>query len=677
MKVSLKWLKDYVDIAVSPEKLADLLTMSGQEVEKIERVGNDTVFELEVTPNRPDCLNTIGLAREISAILNKPLKLPPASKPKHIKNKCPIEIQDKEGCRRYIGVVIENVNVGESPLWLKERILALGLRPVNNIVDITNFCLMESGQPLHAFDYDKLQRKKIVVRRAKNDEKIVIIDGAEIKCDSSVLVITDGSNPVAIAGIMGGKNTEVTEQTRNILLESAYFDPILIRRAARKLGLSSDSSYRFERGVTHDGVERTSQRACDLILKLAGGKVTKRSDVLAARSPIDKRLLTIGINEINGYLGSSLKIQDCERILKKLGFGVSKAKKEVFRVVPPAFRLDIKLNVDIIEEIGRVIGYNNLPVSLPAITMQNVPGLSRRRIRKTLNDILTSQGLSEMISYTMLDEKSLQKTGLNNVSPVSRIKNPLTSEQALMRPAILPSLFQVVLNNFNQGQKDLKLFEIGKVYEAGHEREVLGLIFTGQSSALWRDPQKRTLDIYDLKGVLETVFQKLGMDEAAFEDNDSSVFEKGVCAEVKIKGRSLGYIGEISTDVLDQWDIKAKSVLAGIIDLEAVYEQTSLVKSFEPISVYPAVVRDISLAVKSGVSFGQIKAIASRLGGRLLSSIRFNEEYVGEKIQPGYRGMIFSLVYQSSERTLREEEVQHVHNQICQAIVSELEATMR
>src|SRR3989338_8110711 len=274
MKISYNWLKDYVAVGADAEKLAQRLTMAGLEVEKIENINGDMVFELEITPNRPDCLNHLGIAREVSAIFNKPLKSPKIKAPQSPKIKTDITISDKNDCSRYIGTVIENVRVKETPPWIKERLTAIGIRTINSVVDITNLVLMETGQPLHAFDYDKLAGGKIIVRRAKEGEVITTIDGAERKLHSSILVIADAKKPVAIAGIMGGKDTEVTEMTKNILLESACFDPILIRRAARALGLFSDSSYRFERGVDLDGVNSGSARATDLILELAGGSVT-------------------------------------------------------------------------------------------------------------------------------------------------------------------------------------------------------------------------------------------------------------------------------------------------------------------------------------------------------------------------------------------------------------------
>jgi phenylalanyl-tRNA synthetase beta chain len=277
----------------------------------------------------------------------------------------------------------------------------------------------------------------------------------------------------------------------------------------------------------------------------------------------------------------------------------------------------------------------------------------------------------------MLDQKSLQKTGVANTTPGIRIKNPLTNEQELMRPAILPSLLQIVLNNFNQGQKDLKLFEIGKNYEAGQEKEVLGLVLTGQSPSDWRENKKKDVDLYDLKGIFEAAFFHLGVQGIVFEAKDYAVFEKGYCFEIKKGNVSLGYAGEISLDIIERWGIKAKSVFCSFIELEAIYDGARILKSFESVSAYPAIVRDVSLAIKQNVSFDQIKTIAKRLGGKLLSSIRFNEEYIGEKIQAGYRGVIFSLVYQSSERTLREDDVQQVHNQICQTLVKELEAIIR
>ena len=461
MIISLQWIKDYVSCSLPAEKLAHRLTMAGMEVEKIDSVDGDTVFELEITPNRPDCLNMIGLAREVSAVLNKELKIPKVRKPRFPSKKCPIEILERDGCSRYLGVVVRDVKIEPSPEWMQKRLKSVGLRPINNVVDITNFCLMETGQPLHAFDYDRLTGGKIVVRRARKGEKITTLDGEPRELDSSILVIADAKNPLALAGVMGGEASEVTAGTTNILLESAYFDPILIRRAARALGISTDSSYRFERGVDIQTVETGSLRALSLILKHAGGTVSARNDVFVGCRKTTAKPVCISVDEIDEQLGTSLTMQRCKTILKKLGFAVKVSAKRALQVTPPSFRNDIKEPVDVVEEVARVIGYDNLPLSLPSIRAENAQADPRRKFKQKIQNILASQGLCETVSFTLMNAEALAKCGLTQ-GKIVRLMNPLTTEQETMRPSMLPSMMSVARLNFNRAQRDLALFEGGE-----------------------------------------------------------------------------------------------------------------------------------------------------------------------------------------------------------------------
>lgn len=678
MKITLNWLKDYVSISGSPEQLAHKLTMVGLEVEKVHPIGGDKVFELEITPNRPDCLNVIGIARETCAILNQSLKIPKIRKFKFPEGKCSVQVVDKQDCPRYIGTCVEDVQIAQTPPWIKERLAALGIRSINNVVDITNFVLIEMGQPLHAFDFDKLIGRKLIIRRAKEGERIVTIDGMERKLDPSILVIADSKRPVAIAGIMGGKDTEVTAGTKNIILESAYFDPIFIRRASRKLGLSTDSSYRFERGVDWDGVLTGADRALSLIVQYAKGTVQRRSDIVEAKKKISHAPVRISIAAVNSYLGADLKIRPCENILEKLGFGV-RVQKGFLIATPPSFRNDIREGVDIIEEIARIVGYDKLPQSLPRVKISPMMPSPQREMKQKMRDILLSQGFDEAITYAMVDEKSLNRSKSAECykSILVKIQNPLSKEQELMRPGILPSFLQVLSNNLNRGQKDLRLFEIGKNYSSQGEEEVLCLMACGTHLTDWRSYRKE-INFYDIKGALEKVFKELDFLDVTFKANDCFIFEGGACAEIFLKNTiSLGFVGLIAQDILNNWDIKQKNVFIAFIDLEKVYNEKSAVKHFIPIPGYPAVMRDVSLAVKKEVEFQKVKEIACRLGSPVLGAIRLNEEYLGEKIPTGFRGLIFSLTYQLQDRTLREEEVNELHKKICQAFIDNLGAVIR
>ncbi len=684
MKISLNWLRDYVTIGVSPERLAHKLTMAGLEVEKITAVDGDVVFELEITPNRPDCLNMLGIAREVSAILNvsrktpriKPLKssLPPTGS---LSAACGIKILDKKGCPRYNGTLIRNVRVGETPAWIRKRVAALGMRPVNNVVDITNFCLMETGQPLHAFDYDKLEGGRIVVRRAREGETITAIDGVEYGLAPSILVIADARRPVAIAGVMGGKDTEVTAATKNILLESAYFDPVLIRRASRALGVSSESSYRFERGVDYETVKTGADRAVGLILDSAAGSLAGRSDEeTLARKKFKGRPVVVTKDGVNAFLGSALTTARCAKILQQLGCAVAAGKKGALKVTPPAFRKDIKDEVDVVEEIARVVGYDELPAALPAVATTNVAPEPSKKFRSAIRVQLLAQGASETVTYAMISEKDLARTKQSDL-PGVKIQNPLARDQGLLRPSLLPSLLSVVVFNVNRGRKNLKLFEIGKIYGPSGEQETLGVIMTGKVDEDWRRTAKPEADFYDLKGVVEQTIARACRHEIRFESSAQPFLEKGQSAGVLVGGVDVGFLGKIEEDVLIDWDIKQKGVFFAQVNLEELRRFYSPQPSYRSVSQYPVIVRDVSLAVKSSVRFQQVCATAFRLGGGILNSVKFSVEYRGEKIPVGQRGIVFSLRYKAPDRTLREEEVNDVHAKVLRAFIEELGAVQR
>lgn len=676
MKISIQWLNDYVEHKLKTQELAHRLTMAGLEVEDIEDAGHTQVFQIEVTPNRPDCLSVVGMAREVSAICQKPLKTPKIKTYKNTKEKVSVAIENREDCGRYIATVIRNVHVGESPKWLKDRIEALGMRSINNVVDITNFCLMELGQPLHAFDYDKLEEKRIVVRRGKKGEEIRTLDGQPRKVDENILVIADARRPVAIAGIMGGEATQITSGTKNILLESAHFSQGLIRRSARTLGLTSDSAYRFERGVHWDTIERGANRAIDLILELAGGTVELRTDVVVQRPKTVKKSISVSQKEIEGLIGTPLPLAKCKNILTKLAFGVTTKGKDSLTVAVPDFRNDVTQPVDIIEEVARIIGFDNLPMTLPLIKASNIAvDKTARSFKKAMYGRLMAQGYNEIVTYSMTNQKSLEKSSLSFAHPL-RIVNPLSQDQELMRPSLLPGFLSVALSNVNHGEKNLRFFEFGRTYMNGAERDVLGVLLTGVRNQDWRLGKKETADFYDLKGALEDVLSVLSS-KVHCAPIHAQGFEAGQCSQIILNGVPVGFLGRVAADALQKWDIKTSGIFFAQLELDIIFEQKRSALRFLPIVEFPSVVRDVSLAVKNDVAYEQIKAICEQEGGGFLRSVRLVEQYVGDKIQSGHRGIVFSLVYQSDKGTLKEEDVARTHERICQALINSLGAVRR
>lgn len=674
MKLSLNWLKDYIDPKLSTDELVERLTMAGLEVEAVESVGPDTVLEIEVTPNRPDCLNMLGLAREIGAITGRKVTPPKIKDPKTVLLKDLIHLENKKDCSRYIGTLIRNVQIKDAPLQMKQRLVSLGISAIHNAVDITNFVLMETGQPLHVFDYDKLAGGKIVVRRAKAGEKIITLDGIERKLDDSILVIADVQKPVAIAGIMGGQDTQITPATQNILLESAHFDMGLIRRASRALGLRSDSSYRFERNVNFEGVLTGANRATDLLLSLTGGRLAGRGEVSSRDQSVAARI-KMKTSDIESLLGIDVTPLKVKTWLARLGFKVTAASGGL-TVSAPLHRADIQQDVDVIEEIARMVGFDRLPLTLPMIKTVNIPvDKGPREVKKQIRRILTAAGCDEIITHAMMSAKALAKCGITDKAGLS-IFNPLNQDQELMRPDMLASLLQVALTNIHRGQKDLRFFEIGKCYFHDGEKETLAVLLTGRRFGDWRLNRKDAVEIFDLKGALEGVFQNTGI-SAVYAASRAEYFDPACTAAIWVGGKQVGVLGKIEHRVLNNWDIKTQDVYFAQMQLEDIISTANPSKKYRPISEFPAIVRDVSLAVKKEISYKQIEEGCLQHGEDLLRSVQFIEQYLGDKIQSGYKGLVFSCQYQSNTKTLREDEVSAVHERLVQSLIHELGAIRR
>lgn len=674
MKLPIKWLKDYIDPKLSLQQLVDRLTMAGLEVETIEESSQDAVLEIEITPNRPDCLSILGLAREVGAITGKKVKIPSMKSRKIPPLPNAVRVENKKDCSRYIATLLRAVRIDDSPSWMKERLAFMGLNAIHNAVDITNFVLMETGQPLHAFDYDKLAGGRIEVRRAREGESIVTLDGVERKLDASILVIADAQGPVAIAGIMGGERTQITSETRNIFLESAHFEMGIIRRGCRTLGLRSDSSYRFERNVNYEGVLAGADRAVDLLLQLTAGRLTARAEVSArVKQPGTKIRLTL--KDIEDLLGAPMEAAKVKAWLEKLGFKLT-LKGGVMTVAVPSHRPDVRDIVDVIEEVARMIGFDRLVSALPEIKAVNIyvdkkPSVLKGRIRQ----VMSSQAIDEIITLSMVSTRSLSHCGMGGL-PAVHIFNPLSQEQELMRPSLLPSMLQAALVNINRGQKDLKFFEIGKRYFADGERETLGILMTGRRFADWRLSKKDMVDVFDLKGALERVFQSAGVGPA-YQPAHLPGFDPTCCASLTIGEALLGTVGRIDKNVLNNWNIKNQDVYFAEIDLNRIVALGAKTLKYLPVSEYPAISRDVSLAVKKEIPYKKIEETCFRQGTEILKSVDLIEQYLGEKIPQGYRGLVFSCQYRADDRTLREEEVSAVHERLLGSLSQELGAIRR
>jgi len=678
MKISYNWLKEYVDIKLKPEQLAEKLTMSGSEVTTIEKIGSDYLLELEITPNRPDCLSYIGIAREVAAVTGRKLKLPQSTIHNPRSTILPkVTIMDKDLCPKYTARIIKGVKVGPSPKWLVEKIEKMGLRPVNNIVDISNFVLFETGQPLHAFDYDKLKGGEIIVRRAKKDEKITTIDRDAKTLQADTLVIADAQRPIAIGGVMGALNSEVTDSTTNILLESAYFSPVSIRKTSRSLGLTSESSYRFERSVDLGGVIPASDRAASLILELSGGQAGSIKD--AGKSAQRQKEISLSLLYLKSILGCSIPSPSVKKILTSLSLTVKTKTKDKLSIKIPSTRQDLKSDIDIVEEIARIYGYNNFPSTIPTI----VGHAERRQFERKVNDLtretLISLGLNEIITYSLIAGKFLE--GLDvNPAKIIKIKNPLSREQEIMRPTLIPGLLSIISRNLNRRLKNQKIFELGKAYfkdgKKFEEEHYLSIAITGESSTSWHD--RRKVDFFDLKGIIQTLFDRLqiaGVNFVGGVDKSSPLSEGGTLLLTN-SNKTVGIIGKLKKEVLDRFDISTEVIICQI-EIGNLLKLIKLKKRFSKIIKYPSVTRDLSIIIDEKIVNANIMSIIKKIGGTLVKKVEFFDQYHGDQIPSGKKGLSYSIEYQAKNRTLTDVEINKLHSEIRTALIEKLSAQIR
>ncbi|MGB3241418.1 MAG: phenylalanine--tRNA ligase subunit beta, partial [Candidatus Omnitrophota bacterium] len=635
MKLSYDWLKDYVRLTATPEEIAEKLTMSGSEVEAVHQVGQDRVMDLEITSNRPDCLSIMGLAREISALYDINLRPPHlalfsgTTTEKAPKVQC--VIKSATLCPRYTARVITGVQVTESSKQIMDRITAVDLRPVNNIVDITNYCLIELGQPLHAFDLDKIKGDKIFIREAVKGERIATIDGNIRDLEPGMLVITDSERPIAIAGIMGGVDTEVGESTRNILLESAYFNPASIRQTARRLGLSSESSYRFERGVDKGMIERTSDRASTLIAKETNGKVCGFFE--AGNLPIGKSSIRFNIEKAGKILGAPVDGKRVRRVFGKLGINIEQDEGNKLLVQPPPFREDLRREIDLIEEMARIVGYDNVPETTTRLLFQAKRKGHSRLVEEKIRNTLSALGLDEIMTYSLISAPAAARFAAVAKGNTVQLKNPLSEEQKIMTSQLLDGMLRAISYNVNRSNKDLRLAEIGKIYaqegKTFSEVPVLCIGMTGLARKSWQEAEKEN-DFYELKGAVETLFSGLRL-EAEFNAKEIEGLE--ACAAVNIKGENapVGFLGKVSSRILREYDIK-QPVCVCQIELASLYDKTDLEYHYKSITRFPSSSRDVSILCDKPIAAGEIFKTIAEADEKMIRDVKLVDTYEGDKI---------------------------------------------
>lgn len=669
MKFTYNWLKDFVNLKLKPEQLADKLTMAGLEVTSLEARGRDFIFEIEITSNRPDWLSVAGIAREAAALTDARLKaIGGRRKTKSGKQKenIGVVIENKKDCPLYTAKVLRGVSVGPSVEWLKQRLELIGCRSINNVVDITNYCLFTWGEPLHAFDLDKVRKVLgavagdvivIEARRAFKNEELVTIDGQKRILDEGILVIavriksSNLSRAVAIAGIMGGKDTEVDESTKNVLLEAAVFDPVLIRRGRRRLGMQSDSAYRFERGVDIPTAEQASLKAVELIEELTSGSLSfEARQAIAPAKPIT---LSLSAGFVSASLGVSISKREIKNILSALGFALKQKGKDSLAVGVPCFRQDVRITADLIEEVARIHGYERIPNTRPTVKpVIQAPG--NRETIALIKNILAGLGLNEIITYSLIDRKAL--TGFwEQEEKVAAIENPLSGDQEVLRPLLSASVLRAVAHNLKQKQPSVSVFEVAKVYRLGEEEKYSLAVALCGTNILWFGQEyahvENTLGILHVKGILETLFARLGIQGITF------VNKVGQNIELLLAGEIIGCMRTLPRGIAESLGIKNKDVHIAELDIEKLFSLCRPEKKFVPFPRYPGIMRDVSFYIKDEIPVSEVIRQVHEAAGGFLSEVSVSDYYKGQHIPSGCKGLVLSCLYRYCERTLAEEEV--------------------
>lgn len=651
---------------------------------------SDIVLDIDLTPNRPDCLSIIGVAREAAALQQQQVRYPDirlSEAGKTIAQRTSVIIEDPDLCPRYTAQLIEGVTVGPSPAWLQDRIRSVGMRPINNVVDVTNFVMMELGQPLHAFDFDQLAGHRIVVRRAKDGETFVTLDNKERALDGEMLMICDGEKPVGIGGVMGGLNSEVEPSTRRVLLESACFNPVSIRRTAKRLSLNSEASHRFERGVDPQGTVKALHRAARLIAELGGGTLVEgHIDVHPGAREVTAIRLDVG--RTNRLLGTSLTVEEIRRLLTSVEIKselVSEGRQ--IDAWPPPFRVDIDQPEDLLEEIARLWGYNQITARNPRVAAGTVRPNRPLDLKRGLRSLLRGFGFTETINYSFIGERACDHLRLTSGDPrraAVQILNPLSEDQNVMRTSLVPGLLETAQRNIAQQTKHLKLFEMGKVFisrgqdHQPEEQDILALMWTGARHERAWNRQAEACDFYDIKGVLEGLLAGLQVNDIRFgrlQEARSPYLRPGVGAEVVVGDQTIGCVGEIHPEVLAHFQLK-QPVFMVEIDFDGLLPHIPDRIQAAPLPRYPSTSRDITLIVDAELDAQEVLTAIHRMDHKLVETVSVFDVFKGRPIPPGKKSLSLHIVYRSSEGTLEDEAVNQIHHDLTQQLLGVCKADL-
>ncbi len=694
MRVSFEWLREFVPVSDPAEVVAHRLTMAGLEIEAMEPFGDDVIFEVNVTPNRADCLSVVGLARELSALYGLPLRLPEidvAAETGELDFN--IDIIDPDLCHRYVGRILRDLALGPSPQWLRERVEKSGIRSINNVVDVTNYVLVELGHPLHAFDLDMIKGHVIRVGTpgsvlGVDSLAVNTLDGIERTIPRDGLLIWDAERPVAIAGIMGGLETEVQPGTTNIFIESAYFDPRSVRRTSKVLGLKTESSYRFERGTDIKMLKKALDRAALLMKKVAGGHILGKIDIYPRRHvPVE---ITVRYEKVNAVLGLALGREEIVSCLKRLQFDIAESATSL-KVKPPVYRSDVRAEWDVIEEISRLHGYERIPARLPAVSIgAGYAGDSSRahaaKVKRSVRQAFLKSGFTEVINYSFMgtqDQDLILPEDTDSRRCCVEIRNPLRGEDCFMRTTLVPGLLKNVRYNIAQGNRDLRFFEIAKVFigqkdgALPDEREHLGAVwYREKTKALYQDV---TPDYYVLKGLLDALLADLKIFDHALERSTDRFLHPGQGADIYMGGRKAGFIGSLSPAATESLGSKAQSPSTILLDIDlTVLVPLALPKvTYEPLTRYPYVERDTAVIVDAALESSALLRWVKGYETGLIEDVSLFDVFQGGSIPPRRKSMAFRVRYRAADRTLTDSEVEELHGSLVKFVLGKTGGQLR
>jgi phenylalanyl-tRNA synthetase beta chain len=670
MIVSWNWLSQYVRLDMPVEVLTGRLALAGLNHESTVEVGGDLAIDLEVTSNRSDCLGHLGVAREISVLFDRPMRLPEADPPASgagVEERTGVAVEAPDLCPRFTAQVVSGVTVAESPWWMRARLETLGVRPVSNVVDVTNYVMLECGQPLHAYDLDRLAGRRLVVRRARTGETLTAINNKVYELAGEMLVIADAERPVGLAGVMGGLDTEIGPATKNVLIEAAQFDPVSVRKTARALGLFSPSSYRFERPLDPEGTAWANRRCADLILETAGG--TMHPGLIDVGPPRPEReAITLRLDQVPRVLGIAIDRATVERILTALGLVPVRSTAATLTFIPPSWRSDLEREIDLIEEVARVHGYEHIPEDR-AVPLTSAPRGERERVEGAIRDALTACGFDEAATFSLVADALAEPVAPGPAGPPLRVEHSGRKREGALRQSVTPSLLAARRHNEAHGNPDAELFEIADVYLPRTDQELpdqpthLGLV-SGR-------------DFLGLKGVVECLLDRLhARGELEVRPADVPLFAPGRAAELRLDGASLGYLGEVDRGRLDALEIRG-AASAAELELAVLQDRAVLVPQHHSLPPFPAVARDLSMVIDRSISWAELSATVNAAAGPMLEAVDFLDTFSGGNIPEAKHSVHFGLRFRHPERTLTGDEVDRSVAAVIDACARRLEATLR